>query len=82
MTEAEIEKTIKEVLVADFDCDEASLASDTDLFKELDLDSIDAIDLVVRLQAKIGKRVNPEEFRQIRTLGDVVKAVSKILQEG
>ena len=45
----------------------------------LDLDSIDAVDLVVRLQQEIQKKVEPEDFRQIRTLGDVVAAVSKLM---
>lgn len=82
MTEAEIEKTIKDILVEDFECDPARLTQETDLFTELDLDSIDAIDLVVRLQRHINKKVDPEDFRQIRTLGDVVKAVSKLVNEG
>lgn len=79
MTDAEIEKTIKGILVAEFACDPAALRPDTDLFTELDLDSIDAVDLVVRLQQETKKRVAPEDFRQIRTLADVTRAVSKLV---
>ena len=79
MTDAEIEKTIKDILVADFECDPEKLEPETNLFTELDLDSIDAVDLVVRLQQETKKKVNPEDFRQIRTLADVVKAVSKLV---
>lgn len=81
MTDAEIEKTIKDILVAEFECDPAALKPETNLFTELDLDSIDAVDLVVRLQQETKKRVNPEDFRQIRTLADVTKAVSKLVNE-
>jgi len=79
MTDAEIEQKIKDILVTEFECDPARLARDTNLFTELDLDSIDAVDLVVRLQQEIQKKVEPEDFRSIRTLGDVVAAVSKLL---
>ena len=82
MTEQEIESTIKKILVADFEIDEAKLKPETNLFTELDLDSIDAVDLVVRLQQETGKKVNPQDFKQIRTFGDVVKAVSKLVNEG
>ena len=79
MTDAEIEQKIKDILVEEFECDPARLKSDTNLFTELDLDSIDAVDLVVRLQQETHKKVDPEDFRQIRTLGDVAVAVSKLV---
>ncbi len=81
MTDAEIEKTIKDILVAEFECDPDQLKPETNLFTELDLDSIDAVDLVVRLQQETKKKINPEDFRQIRTLADVTKAVSKLVNE-
>ena len=78
-TEAEIEQKIKEILADDFECDPARLTPDVNLFTELDLDSIDAVDLVVRLQQETGKKINPEDFRQIRTLRDVTAAVVKLV---
>ncbi len=79
MTDQEIESTIKRILADDFEVDAAKLTPETNLFTELDLDSIDAVDLVVRLQQETGKKVNPEDFKQIRTLEDVVAAVSKLV---
>ena len=79
VTEAEIEQKIKDILVADFECDPARLTPDVNLFTELDLDSIDAVDLVVRLQQETGKKVDPESFRQIRTLRDVTTAVVQLV---
>ena len=79
MTDAEIEQKIKDILVEEFECDPERLKAETNLFTELDLDSIDAVDLIVRLQQEIKKKVEPEDFRQIRTLGDVVAAVSKLV---
>ena len=82
MTRAEIEQKIKDILVSEFEVDAAKLAPDVNLFTELDLDSIDAVDLVVRLQQEIKKKVNPEDFRKIRTLSDVVDAVERLVSEG
>ena len=78
-TEAEIEKKVKDILVQEFECDAEKLVPDVNLFTELDLDSIDAVDLVVRLQQETRKKVNPEDFRKIRTLRDVVSAVTALV---
>ena len=63
----------------EFEIDKASVRPDSNLFEELDLDSIDAVDLAVRLQKFTDKRISPEEFKQIRTVNDVVEAVYKLL---
>ena len=81
MTEDEIQKQVVDILVTDFECDREKLTPEVNLFTDLDFDSIDAVDLVVRLQQVTKKKVNPEDFRQIRTLRDVVKTVSKLVNE-
>lgn len=78
-TREEVQKKIADILVSDFEIDAATLKPETNLFTELDLDSIDAVDLVVRIQRETGKKVNPEDFRQIRTLADVTDAVFKLI---
>ena len=74
-----INKTICEILERDFECERDLLKPDAKLFEELNLDSIDAVDLVVKLQKMTGKQVNPEEFKSIRTLQDLVDAVHKVV---
>ena len=78
-TREEIFNTIKEILIKDFDCDESKIKIESNLAEDLDLDSIDAVDLVVKLQTIINQKVDPEDFKQIRTLQDVVDAVEKIV---
>jgi acyl carrier protein len=51
------------------------------LYEDLDLDSIDAVDLVVKLQEVTGKRIRPETFKAVRTVGDVVECMHAILAE-
>lgn len=81
MTASEIEPVIRRILVEDFEIDDAKLVPEANLFADLDLDSIDAVDLVVRLQQEIGRKVAPEVFKTIRTYGDVVAAVEKLMPE-
>lgn len=78
-TKEEIFNTIKDILIKDFDCEESKIKLESNLVEDLDLDSIDAVDLVVKLQGIINRKVDPEDFKQIRTLQDVVDAVAKIV---
>ena len=80
-TQEQILNTVKEILVSDFECPEDKLVPSVRLFEDLDLDSIDAVDLIVRLQKIIKKKVDPNDFKQIRTLQDVVVSIEKIVNE-
>ena len=51
------------------------------LFDDLDLDSIDAVDLVVKLQELTGHRIKPDEFKSVRTVSDVVKCIENLLTD-
>ena len=62
-----------------FEISPERVTSDAKLFEELDLDSIDAVDLVVKLQDLTGRRIKPESFKAVRTVGDVVDCVESIL---
>lgn len=76
----EIFNKLCEILEKEFEISNLLLENkDADLFNDLDLDSIDAVDLAVRLQQFSDKRIPPEEFRQIRTLNDVVETVYNML---
>ena len=81
MTRSEIESRIREILVADFELEESKLVPEALLFDDLDLDSIDAVDMVVRLQQMTGLKVKAEDFKQIRTLSDVVDVVERLVGE-
>lgn len=80
-TEEEILAEIKKVLVSEFEIEEAKLVPEAKLFEDLDLDSIDAVDLVVRLQNITGLKVKAEDFKSIRTLGDVVAVIARLMAE-
>lgn len=64
-----------------FEVDPQDIRPDARLYDDFELDSIDAIDMVVHLQKKVGKRIKPEEFKAVRTVQDVVDAVERLLNE-
>lgn len=72
---------VKEALVELFEIDEADIQLDAHLYQDLDLDSIDAVDLVVHLQKVTGKKIKPEEFKAVRTVNDVVESVIELVKE-
>ena len=67
--------------MSEFELDRAKLVPEARLFEDLDLDSIDAVDLVVRLQQQTGLKVKAEDFKAIRTLGDVADVIVKLAAE-
>jgi len=74
----EIYQMLSEILVTMFEIDENEISLDSHLYEDMDLDSIDAVDLVVKLREYTGKKINPEDFKLVRTVKDVVDAVEKL----
>ncbi|HCG8835441.1 TPA: acyl carrier protein [Vibrio parahaemolyticus] len=72
---------VKDALVELFEIDADDIQPDVHLYQDLDLDSIDAVDLVVHLQNVTGKKIKPAEFSTVRTVDDVVNAVTELLKE-
>lgn len=70
---------IKEIMVELFEMDEQAITMEAKLYEDLDFDSIDAVDMIVRLKEMTGKAIKAEDFKTVRTIGDVVEAVYKML---
>lgn len=73
--------TLKSTLVEQFELDPVKITPDARLYEDLDLDSIDAVDLIIKLQEMTGRKVSPEEFKGVRTVGDVQRVIEKLLNE-
>ena len=82
MTETEILDHLRRILDETFEIDPARVELDTNLFTDLDLDSIDAVDLAIKRQELTGKRIKPEEFKTVRSVADVVRAVQNLMAQG
>jgi acyl carrier protein len=75
MTRDEIYERVVGILVKTFELDRADIRPESNLFEELDLDSIDAVDMFVELHEVTGKRIDPQVARKIRTVQDIVTLV-------
>ena len=71
----EIYNKLAEILVDEFEISQDLVKPEANLFEDLELDSIDAVDLAVKLQFFTDKKISPENFKQIRTVDDVVNAI-------
>jgi acyl carrier protein len=80
MTKDDIFARVKDILVETFELDPASITLEARLKDDLDLDSIDAVDLVVKVQQYVKAKINPEVFKQVRTIGDVVDAILPLVE--
>jgi acyl carrier protein len=69
---------IRDILVNQFDVEESSVSVDANLYDELKIDSIDAVDLLVQLKELTGEKIAPEKFREVRTIGDVLDALTTL----
>ncbi len=80
MTEQDIYTRLSAILVETFDIEPERIRPEARLYDDLDIDSIDAVDLIVKLKPLVGKRLQPEAFKSVRTLQDVVNALTALLQ--
>lgn len=77
----DILQIIKQIMLEMFEIEEELVTLDARLKEELDFDSIDAVDMMVKLKEITGKAVKPEDFKNARTINDVVEAVYKLIHD-
>jgi acyl carrier protein len=75
MTRAEIYNRVVGILIKSFELDPADIKPESRLFEDLDLDSIDAVDMFVELHEVTNRRIDPQVARKIRTVEDIVNLV-------
>jgi acyl carrier protein len=74
-SKSEIQSELFRVLGDLFELPPEKLVPGARLIEDLDLDSIDAVDLMARLQQYTGKRIASAEFKSVRTIGDVIDRI-------
>ena len=81
MLPQDVFKTLKDTLVEQFDIDPAKITPEARLAEDLDLDSIDAVDMIIKLQEMTGRKVSPEDFKSVRTVADVQQVIERLLAD-
>jgi len=79
MSKEEIYPWVVDTLHEMFELDKAKITPQANLYTDLDIDSIDAVDLAVKLKQLTGKRLQPDVFKSVRTVQDIVNALQGLL---
>lgn len=72
MSQEKILSTLKDILASEFEINPDVITLEARLFEDLDLDSIDAIDMIVKMKPYLNKQVDPEMFKNVKIVKDVV----------
>ncbi|WP_336340682.1 acyl carrier protein [Enterobacter cloacae] len=82
MTEQEtLYQEVSALLIKLFELDPELITPQARIYEDLDLDSIDAVDMVVNLQKKTGHKIKPETFKAVRTVQDIVDVVEQLQRD-
>ena len=79
MNRDDIYKKLQQILFDNFEIPAEKITPEANLYEDLDLDSIDAVDLVIHVQELIGQKIGPDEFKTARTVDDVINIVVALL---
>lgn len=80
MTKDELFERIRDILRDSFEVEPARITPDANLYSDLDIDSIDAVDLIVQLKPMLGGKLQPEAFKSVRTVQDVVDVLHGLIR--
>ncbi|AZL71052.1 acyl carrier protein [Pseudomonas sichuanensis] len=78
-TREDIFNTLRDALVELFELEPERISLQSHLYQDLEIDSIDAIDLLDHIKRKTGKKISAEDFKSVRTVNDVVEAVHRLV---
>jgi len=79
-TDEEILEHVRATLVELFELSPAAVTAEARLFDDLQIDSIDVVDLMDQVRRYTGRKVSAEDFRSVRTVGDLVAVVQRLQQ--
>lgn len=76
----DILQTLQQVMHELFEVEPEQVTLDAHLYDDLDIDSIDAVDLVIKIRELTGRTLKPEDFKNVRTVNDVIDAVEALIK--
>lgn len=81
MTKDELFTRISNILQDTFEIDPTRITPAANLYTDLDIDSIDAVDLIVQLKPLLGGKLQPDAFKAVRTVQDVVDVLHSLIRD-
>jgi len=80
MNKQDLYQHVADILHKSFEVDTTLITPDARLREDLDIDSIDAVELIVQLKPLLGGNLKPEAFKSVHTVSDVVDALHGMIQ--
>jgi len=71
MNTEDIKRIVDRMLIEEFEIEPNEIYPEAHLRDDLDLDSLDAVDMIVYFEKKYGIKIEPESAQKIRTIGDI-----------
>ncbi|HYG05274.1 MAG TPA: acyl carrier protein [Stenotrophomonas sp.] len=81
MTKNELFDRIVAILHESFEIEPSRIQPVTRLYEDLDIDSIDAVDLIVQLKPLLGRSLQPDAFKSVRTVQDIIDVLHGLLRD-
>jgi len=81
MTKEDLFNKMRDILSDEFKIDKNAITPEAKLFDDLELDSIDAVDLLVKMKDFIPGKIEPEMFKKAVTVQDVVDLLYPLVQK-
>jgi acyl carrier protein len=69
---------VRATLVELFDIEPGDVTPQARLFEDLEIDSIDVVDLMDHVRRFTGRKVTAEDFRSVRTVGDLADVIQRL----
>lgn len=70
---------IREIIVAQMDCNPADVNEDTNIVDDIGCDSLDVVEMLMAVEEKYGFELDNEEAIGLKTVGEVVKLIESKL---
>lgn len=80
-TEEKINEQLRETMGKLFELDASNITSEARLYEDLDIDSIDAVNMIIELRRETGEPIPAERYRGARTVADVVRITYDVLNK-
>ena len=75
MKKEELFEEVKKIMTEKFEIEESKITMDSNIVTDLDLDSIDIIDLIVTLNTMLKLTVSAADFKDKRTLSEILDVI-------
>ena len=80
MNRDDIKEKLTAALLTLFELEPEQITEDAKLYEDLDIDSIDTVDLLLHMKQETGVELDfePEHFRDVQTFGDLLDVIERL----